>query len=109
MKKIASYIFCLTIALVFVQCKSSKVMTTTLTPPKKAKNMKAQDCGTNKQWVSGHWELKKEEFVWKDGKCVGKKEGMIYLPARWADDRQGNYTFKPGGWKKVGKKLEVKQ
>lgn len=68
--------------------------------------MVAEDCGASKQWVPGYWELKKEEFVWKDGKCIRKKEGMVYLPARWSKDFDGIYTFVPGQWKAVGTPLE---
>ncbi len=90
--------------LFLTNCTPTKEITVKKKPPK-AKTMAAEDCGDGKQWVSGYYQYKKDEFVWKKGKCITKKEGQIYLPGRWAKDMEGNYTFKPGGWKPVGKKL----
>lgn len=93
--------------LFLTNCTPTKEITVKKKPPK-AKNMAAKNCGSGKQWVSGYYQYKKDKFVWKDGRCITKKEGQIYLPGRWAKDMEGNYTFKPGGWKPVGKKLQRK-
>lgn len=54
--------------------------------------------GEGHVWIPGHWDRKKDEWVWHKGAWVHQPRASAYwLPSHW-EERGGQWRWKNGGW-----------